>query len=163
MKITRSASFLVTASILALAGLGLAGAAQAGNDVYWSVGVASPGVQVGVSNAQQVFYQPTYVQHPPAYVQHAPVYVQRQPGYMPHQPVYVQPYPVYVAPQPVVYVRPAPVYVAPTYYGQPRYVPNHWQRPGPGWRHGHRHSAQQRYESNQFNGGRSGDDHRGRR
>ena len=89
MKIIQSGSFLVAASTLALAGLGFAGAAQAGNEVYWNVGVGSPGVQLGVSNAPPVYYQP----------------------------VYVQPYPVYVAPPQVVYVRPAPIYVAPTYYG----------------------------------------------
>jgi hypothetical protein len=60
--------------------------AQARDDVYWSVGVQSPGVQVGVSNA------------PPA-----PVYVQRPRP----RPIYVQPAPVVVYPAPVYYGQPS--------------------------------------------------------
>jgi hypothetical protein len=142
MKIIRSASSLVAASTLALVGLGLAAAAQAG-DVYWNVGVSSPGVQLGVSSAPQVVYQPVY-----------------QPMY---QPVYVQRPPVYVQPRPVVYVQPAPVFVGQPYYGQPQYVQTGWERPGPGWRHGHRHHEQDRYESGRYDGGRSGYDRQDRR
>lgn len=132
MKIIQSGAFLVAASTLALAGLGFAGAAQAGNEVYWNVGVGSPGVQLGVSNAPPVYYQP------------APVY---------RPPVYVQPYPVYVAPPQVVYVRPAPIYVAPTYYAPTQYVQTGWERPGRGWGHGHRHHKKDRYESGRYDGG----------
>lgn len=71
-----------------------AGAAQArGDDVYWSVGVSSPGVSVGVSNAPPpravvVQPQPVVIHHP------APVVI--------HQPYpYVRP--VVVHPRPVVY------------------------------------------------------------
>ena len=61
-------------------------------DVYWSVGVDSPGVSVGVSNAPP----PRVVVHPrPVYVEQAPVVV--YPGHR-------HPRPVYVAPAPVVYV-----------------------------------------------------------
>lgn len=130
MKINRSISSLVAAAGVALAALGMAGAAQADN-VYWSVGVSSPGVNVGVANG------------PPVYQQ---VY----------EPVYVQPRPVYVAPRPVyrrappqvVYVQPEPVYMAP-----PRYVEAGWDRPrhDRGWRHGHGRRDHDRYD-----GGRSG-------
>lgn len=64
--------------------------AHARSDVYWSIGVHSPGVAVGVSNA------------PPVYHVSPPVY------YAP-RPVYYTPPPVYYAPRPVV-VYPQPVY-----------------------------------------------------
>ena len=89
MKINRSASSLVMAAGVALAAFGFTGAAQA-QDVFWSVGMSSPGVQLGVTNARPVY---------------AP-------------PVYVQPQAVYMAPQPMVYVQPAPVFVAPPRYIQ---------------------------------------------
>ena len=66
-----------------------AGQAQARgghDDVYWSIGVNSPGVSVGVSNAPPVVYG-------------YPVYDPR--------PVVVYPRPVVVAPQPVYYGPPA--------------------------------------------------------
>lgn len=128
MKNINSASSLVAVATLVLGGLGIAATAQAG-DVYWTVGVSSPGVQVGVGNGGR------YGTYPPAYVQPYPVYVQPYSGY-------TQPYPVYVAPNPVVYVRPAPVYVT-----QYQYAPVEWQRPGPGWRHGHRHHPHNQYDS----------------
>lgn len=134
MKFNRSASSLMAAAGVAFAALGMAGAAQADN-VYWSVGVSSPGVSVGVANGAPM-YQPSY-----------------QPAY---QPVYVEPRPVYVAPRPVywrappqvVYVQPEPVYVAP-----PRYVQAGWDRPrhDRGWRHGHG-----RRDRDGFDGDRSG-------
>lgn len=110
-RLTRS----LAAAAVAVAALVAAGAAQAGRsaDVFWSVGVSSPGVQLGVSNAQPMLIQ--------------------QPAYIESYPVYVQPRPVYFAPSPVVYVRPAPIF-----YGPPQYVG--WERPGHGWgwrRHGH--------------------------
>ncbi len=104
-------------ALTALAVLGFAGAAQATGNVYWSVGVESPGIAVGVSNAR------------PVYVQPAPVYYQPQPVYYQPQPVYYQPAPVYVQPRPI-YIQPRPVYVQPepVYYGRSH-----------GWhkRHGH--------------------------
>jgi hypothetical protein len=76
------------AVLLALAGT----AAQAGDNVFWSVGVdAAPGVSVGVTNTRPVIVQP------------APVYVAPR-------PVYVAPQPVYVAPPPRVVVVQQPVY-----------------------------------------------------
>lgn len=136
MKINRSASSLVVVASVALAALGMTGAAQA-QDVYWSVGVSSPGVQVGVANARPMLVQ--------------------QPMY---QPVYVAPPPVYWrAPRPVAYVQPAPVYVAP-----PQYIQAGWQYPGQdrGWRHGHGRHEYERFEPGRFEGERSGHGHGGR-
>jgi hypothetical protein len=72
-----------------------AGAAQARDNVTWSVGIdAAPGVSIGATNARPLLVAP------------APVIVAPQ-------PVYVAPRPVYVAPRPVVVVQPEPVYVVP--------------------------------------------------
>lgn len=100
---------------LALAALMAAGTAQARGDVYWSVGVNSPGVALGVANA------------PPVYVAPAPVYMAPPPPvYMAPRPVYYGPPPAYYAPRPVYRVAP-PVVVVPGYgYGY-------------GHRHGHGH------------------------
>ncbi|MGV8804473.1 MAG: hypothetical protein ACWA6Y_05890 [Polaromonas sp.] len=94
---SRSAVVAGVAATLAVAVMGFAGAAQARDNVYWSVGVGTPGAVVNVGNSG--YPQPVYVQPAPVYVQPAPVYVQPR-------PVYVQPRPVYVAPQPVYYERP---------------------------------------------------------
>ncbi len=103
------------AGVVALLALGLSGTAQA-QTVYWSVGLSSPGVQLGVGSAPPVLLlQPGY-----------------QPGY---QPVYLQQRPVYVAAQPVYYVRPAPVHVAP-----PQYIRADWRYAG------HRHGWPGRQE-----------------
>lgn len=72
--------------VVALGGLGVSAQAQAGSNVYWSVGVSTPGV-VGM----QVGNVPPVVVPQPMYVS---------------QPVYVSPPPVY---QPLYY--PAPVRV----------------------------------------------------
>jgi hypothetical protein len=83
------------AGVVALASVGTA--AQARDNVYWSLGVeAAPGVSLGVGNTRPVVVAP------------APVYVAPA-------PVYVAPRPVVVAPAPVYYAEPAPVY----YYGHP--------------------------------------------
>ncbi len=113
-------SVLGQAALVAVAVLGFAGAAQAGSNVYWSVGVGSPGVSVGVTNAR-----PVYVQPAPVYYQPAPVYVQPAPIY------YQQPAQVYYQQQPV-YVQPAPVY-----YGRPY---GHKKYHGHGYGH-NRHQA----------------------
>lgn len=93
---------------------GAAGLAQARDNIYWSIGVHSPGVSVGVANAAPVVSYPRYAY--PSY------------GY----PVYGA-QPVVVVPRPVV-VHPAPVY----YVGQPQYVykeRKHHRK----WRKHHRH------------------------
>ena len=59
---------------LAVAAVAAVQPAHARDNVIWSVGVASPGVSIGLSNAA-----PVYVQPAPVYVQPAPVYVQPAP------------------------------------------------------------------------------------
>ena len=108
-KASRSVVLTGAVGALALAAMGFAGTAQARDNVFWSVGVGSPGVAVNVGNAFPVYTQP------------APVYVQPA-------PVYYQPAPVYVQPAPV-YIQPRPYYQS--YYGQPQVV--YMQ---PGYRHG---------------------------
>ncbi|MEO6016744.1 MAG: hypothetical protein ABIP46_05770 [Polaromonas sp.] len=98
-KSNRTVAMAGVAATLALAAMGFAGAAQARDNVSFSVGIGVPGVAVGVTNAYPVYQQPVYVQPAPVYYQPAPVY------YRP-APVYYQPAPVYVAPQPVYYGRP---------------------------------------------------------
>ena len=106
---TRSRLLAGSAALLALGAMGFAGAAQARDNVSFSVGIGVPGVVVGASNAYPVYTQPVYSQ--PVYSQ--PVYA--QPIYT--QPVFVRPRPVYLQPAPV-FVHPAPVYYqnAPVYY-----------------------------------------------
>jgi PXPV repeat (3 copies) len=117
MKVSRSFYATAAAGALALAALGTTTAAQA-KDVFWSVGISSPGVQLGFANAPVV--------------QHYP-----QPVYVAPQPVYVQPAPIYYRPAPV-YVQPAPIYYRPApVYGIGYAVPAPVFRPGYG--HGHRH------------------------
>ena len=99
--------------VAGLCALGAASVAQA-RDVNWSIGIASPGVSVGVSN-------------------HRPVVVYPQPVY--GQPVYGQP--VYVHPQPVYQVRPMPGYVQPVVVHP--YPPVVYGPPGHGHKHKHRH------------------------
>jgi len=85
MKLNRSTFW--KAAALGLAAFGLAGAAHARGDVYWSVGVnAAPGVAIGVGNAP-VYYAPR-----PVYVAPAPVY------YVPPAPVYYAPTTYYYGP-----------------------------------------------------------------
>jgi hypothetical protein len=108
IKTSRSVVLSGAVGALALAAMGFAGTAQARDNVFWSVGVGSPGVAVNVGNAFPV-YTP------------APVYVQPA-------PVYYQPAPVYVQPAPV-FVQPRPYYQS--YYGQPQVV-----YVQPGYRHG---------------------------
>ncbi len=106
IKTNRSVAMAGAAAALAVAALGFAGAAQARDDVYWSVGVGSPGVSVNVGNAFPVYTPaPVYVQPAPVYYQPAPVYVRPAPVYYQPAPVFVQPRPYYGPPQ-VVYVQP---------------------------------------------------------
>lgn len=120
-RLTGLSSFkrFLSLGLLGAAALGASAAAQARDDIYWSVGVGTPGVSVGVSNARP-YYAP------------APVYVQPAPVYVAPRPVYVAPRPIYQAP-PVVY-GPAPVY-----YGPPGHRKHHKHK----WEHrrGHWHDG----------------------
>ncbi len=95
IKSSRRAGTAGVAAALALCAMGFAGAVQARDNVYWSVGVGSPGVGLNVGNAFPVYTQPqaVYVQSAPIYVQPQPVFVQQQPNYYYGQPqvIYVQP------------------------------------------------------------------------
>ena len=95
-KANRSVVMAGAIATLAVAAMGFAGSAQARDNVYWSVGVGTPGAVVNVGNVG--YPQPVYVQPQPVYVQPAPVYVRPQ-------PVFVRPQPVYLAPEPVYYER----------------------------------------------------------
>lgn len=114
--------------------------ARGQDDVYWSIGVQSPGVSVGVSNApppRQVVVQP----QPVVIYQPAPVVVHR-PHMYPHQPYpYVRP--VVVQPQPVV-VHPGWGY-------------------GPRWddRHDRRHWKQRQHRHDRWDRDDRDDDRRG--
>ena len=95
--VKRSGVIAGVAATLAFASISFSGIAQARDNVYWSVGVGSPGVGVNVGNAIPIYTQPQ-----PVYVQPAPIYIQPQ-------PVYTQPRPYYFYGQPqVVYVQPGP-------------------------------------------------------
>lgn len=66
--------------------------AQARDDIQWSIGVHSPGVSVGVSNAPTVVYG--YPQYGYPVYEPRPVVVYPRPVVV-HRPVVVQSYPVY--------------------------------------------------------------------
>ncbi len=128
-KANRSAVLAGAAATLAIAAMGFAGAAQARDNVYWSVGVGTPGAVVNVGNVG-IYQPPVYVQPQPVYVEPAPVYYQPR-------PVYVRPAPVYYAPQPVYYERPYGRHHREGFYRQgPRgyygqgYAPVEYQRGG---------------------------------
>ena len=113
MKIYRPAASRVAAAALAFAALGVTQTAQA-RDVYWSIGLSSPGVQLGVGNGPPaVVYQQPYA----VYTEQYPVYRERRPVYRDSGPV------IYVQPPPVVIYRDAPL----------RYIRSDWERPGRGW------------------------------
>lgn len=84
----RAATFPLSSGLMAAAAVftaSFAGWAQA-NDVHWSVGVASPGVSIGVSNSRPIVVVPA-----PVYVQAAPIYYHPAPVFVPPQVVYTQP------------------------------------------------------------------------
>lgn len=106
------------------ASLGVPALAQAGDNVFWSIGVApAPGVFVGASNAPAPA---------PVWVQPAPVYVAPRPVVV-HAPVVAWPAPVYVQPAPVYVVRPGPGFVPP---GHHKRHDRRWDRDWGHSRHG---------------------------
>jgi len=145
IKTSRSVVVAGAMATLAVAAMGFAGAAQARDNVNWSVGVGVPGAVVNVGNGGGYYPQPVYVQPQPVYVQPAPVYYQPR-------PVFVRPQPVYVAPQPVYYERPRGRHWRHGgYYGPeargwnggygPGYAPVYYQRDGRDDRDGNRHDG----------------------
>lgn len=102
----------LAAGAWALSGIATQAQARGGNDVYWSIGVNSPGVAVGVSNAPPVYYAPRPIYYAP-------------------RPIYYAPPPVYYAPPPAYYA-PRPVYRSHWGHG-PR-----WDDRRHGHKHGHR-------------------------
>ena len=101
MKTQRSIFSMAAVAALGISALALSSAAQA-RDVAWSVGIGSPGVQIGLSNAPQVIY--------------------RQPVYAPQAVYYSQPQVIYAQPQ-VSFIQPQLVYAPLPYYApQPYYV-----------------------------------------
>ncbi len=84
---------------LAAGAWALSGTAQARDNIHWSIGINSPGVAVGVSNAPTVVYSyPSYGY--PVYHEPRPVVVYPRPVVVHPRPVVVHSYPVYVQPQP---------------------------------------------------------------
>lgn len=108
---------LLAVGLVAAAWALSAGRAQARDDVYWSVGVAGPGVAIGASNTPPVVYH-----RPPVY--------------------YVDPRPVVVVP-PVVYAPPVVVPARPVLIGArgPGWYDGH---PGRGHGRWHRHHDHRR-------------------
>jgi len=89
MKANSSFKALGALACVAALTLGASGAAQAhGDNIYWSIGVASPGVQVGVASAPPVVAYPPVVYMPPprpvVYMPPAPVYYGPPPGWRHH-------------------------------------------------------------------------------
>lgn len=118
------------ATALGLAGLVLAGAAQA-RDVTWSVGLGAPGAQVIVGNAPVYVVPPVVVHAPPRY--HPPPRYYGPPARVYHAP------PVYYVPPPAVHYRPQPIY-----YGPPAHFRGHGHKHRHGHGHRHRHDGWRR-------------------
>lgn len=110
----RSVSAWLAAASVALLALGSSGAAQARGNVYWSAGVAVPGVVVGVGNGYSVYTTP------------APTYYAPPPAYYPPPAGYYAPPPVYYAPPP-----PPPAYGYGYYRGTGRHTHHGYQHPHP--------------------------------
>jgi hypothetical protein len=87
--LSRSFAKAMAATVL-LIGVAAYSASARADNVYWSIGLGSPGVTIGMTNARPL-----------------PIYVQPQP-----QPYYVQPATVYVHPG-AIYSQQVPIYVQP--------------------------------------------------
>jgi hypothetical protein len=115
MKIQRSAYAVAAAALLGVAGLAGSGAALARDNV--SIGLALPGISIGLNNGG---YAPRPYYPAPVYAP-APVY-------------YGDPYAQVVYAAPPVYVQPAPYYYGPSIYysniGHPYYGGHrgYWRR-----------------------------------
>ena len=90
---TRAAGAIGVAAVV-VGSFAFAGAAQARDNVQFSVQIGSPAYAYPVYSQPQVVYaqpQPVYVQQSPVYLQPAPVYYQGPPVYYQGPPVYYRP------------------------------------------------------------------------
>jgi hypothetical protein len=88
-----SRSFAKTMAAAALlVGVATYAASAKADNVYWSVGLGSPGVTIGMTNARPL---PIYVQPQPYDGQRGPVFVHPGAVYSQQVPIYVQTRPVY--------------------------------------------------------------------
>lgn len=94
MTLSSSLRVLLASAGVAVVTMAASGAAHAQNNVYWSLGMSAPGMQVGMANAPPIAMYPQQAMYPQ--VMYPPVYAAPRPyGY------YAPPAPVYYAPPPV--------------------------------------------------------------
>ena len=98
-------------AIAAVAGVLAAGAAQAGSNIQWSIGINAPPVATVISNGGYGYYAPAPVYAYPPEVVYSPA----PRAYYPPEVVYSPAPRAYYPPQ-VVYERPVPIY----FHGQRR-------------------------------------------
>lgn len=89
--LSRSFAKAMAATALLTGVVAYSASARADN-VYWSIGLGSPGVTIGMTNARPL---PIFVQPQPYYGQPAPVFVHPGAIYPQQVPIYVQLGPVY--------------------------------------------------------------------
>ena len=123
MKAKRSIYALTGATVLAVAALGVTGAAQANPAAAVALGMGAFALGVAAANAQPVYYPQSQVIYSERVgsSQPQPVYSQPQVVYQQPQVIYQQPQVVYQQPQVVYAQAPQVVYQQPVYY-QPRVV-----------------------------------------
>ena len=134
----RSLSAWLAAASVALLALGTTGVAQARGNVYWSAGVAVPGVVVGVGNGYSVYTTP------------APTYYAPPPGYYPPPAGYYPPPPAYYPPQSGYYPPPVVYYAPPP----PAYGYGYYRGSGRNAHHGYQHQNHYRQYDRHDRGGR---------
>ncbi len=79
MSLSSSLRVVLATATVAVLTLGASGTAQAqnygnGNNVYWSIGMSAPGMQVGMASAPPMMYPPVYMAPRPVTYMPAPVY-----------------------------------------------------------------------------------------
>ena len=89
--LSRGFAKAMAATALLIGVVAYSASARADN-VYWSIGLGSPGVTIGMTNARPL---PIFVQPQPYYRQPAPVFVHPGAVYSQQVPIYVQTRPVY--------------------------------------------------------------------
>lgn len=122
---------ILIATFAATAGWLAAGAAHAGTNVYWSIGISAPPIGTVISNAPihpapvVVAPAPVVYAPPPVVYAPAPVVVRPAPRVVHAPPVVVRPAPRVVHAPPVVVGRPVPV----AYRDRDRDgIPDRWDR-----------------------------------